>query len=187
MDAFSYLSVLLSIIIGLGMTQVLTASGRLIRHRDRVRAYLPPLVWSGVLLVIYVQAWWAMFGLRLHTGWNFLSFFVVLLETVGLYMMSAVALPEQVDDQLIDLKRYYDKQRGWFFGFLLATLILSVLKDWVVSGSLPSVINLGFHALLAAGCFVGLTSKRPLIHQVLAVTSALVFAVYVATLFARLA
>jgi len=36
-DAFSYLSILLSIIIGLGLTQILTALGRIIRHRDRVR------------------------------------------------------------------------------------------------------------------------------------------------------
>ena len=38
MDAFSYLSILLSIIVGLGLTQILTAVGRIIRHRDRVRA-----------------------------------------------------------------------------------------------------------------------------------------------------
>lgn len=36
MDAFSYLSVLLSIILGLGLTQLLTAAGRLIRHRERL-------------------------------------------------------------------------------------------------------------------------------------------------------
>jgi len=33
MDAFSYLSVLLSVIIGLGISQLLTSFGRLIRHR----------------------------------------------------------------------------------------------------------------------------------------------------------
>jgi hypothetical protein len=36
-DAFSYVSVLLSIIIGLGLTQILTAVGRIIRYRDHVR------------------------------------------------------------------------------------------------------------------------------------------------------
>src|SRR5690348_3105836 len=168
------------------MTQVLTASGRLIRHRHRVQVYWPPLVWAGVLLVIYVQAWWAMFGLRLRTSWSFVTFFVVLLETVALYMLSAVVLPEQVDEPLVDLEAYYDAQRGWFFGLLLGTLVVSVLKDVVVSGSLPSPLNLFFHGLLAAGCLAGLTSKRPRVHQLLAVSSAVLFAVYIATLFARL-
>ena len=117
MDAFSYLSVLLAIIVGLGMTQVLTASGRLIRHRDRVRTYWPPLVWAGLLLVVYVQAWWAMFGLRTHTDWNFLTFFVVLLQTVMLYMMAAVVLPESLTEHdVVDLRVHYERQRGWLFG-----------------------------------------------------------------------
>ena len=64
MDAFSYLSVLLSIILGLGLTQLLTAVGRVIRHRDRVRVDWLPMLWAGVLLVVYVQVWWSMFGLR---------------------------------------------------------------------------------------------------------------------------
>jgi hypothetical protein len=37
MDAFTHLSVMLSIFIGLGISHLLTASGRLITHRDRVR------------------------------------------------------------------------------------------------------------------------------------------------------
>ena len=82
MDAFGYLSVVLSIIIGLGITQILASSGRLIRGRAHVVTYWPPLVWAGVLLVMYVQAWWSMFGLRAHVGWTFLAFLVVLLRTV---------------------------------------------------------------------------------------------------------
>src|SRR5437868_15494672 len=122
MDAFSYLSVLLAIIVGLGMTQVLTASGRLIRHRDRVRTYWPPLVWAGLLLVVYVPAWWAMLGLRTHTDWNFLTSFVVLLQTVMLYMMAAVVLPQsRAEPDVVDLRLHYERQRDWCFGFLLAT------------------------------------------------------------------
>jgi hypothetical protein len=76
-DAFSYLSVLLSIILGLGLTQLLTAVGRLIRHRDRVRLDWLPLLWAAVLLVVYVQTWWAMFGLRNVREWTFVATLVV--------------------------------------------------------------------------------------------------------------
>ncbi|HEX4684094.1 MAG TPA: hypothetical protein VH277_15365, partial [Gemmatimonadaceae bacterium] len=71
MDAFNYLSVLLSIIIGLGLTQVLTAMGRLIRHRALVRFYWPPVLWADLLILVYVQTWWAMFGLRGYRAWRF--------------------------------------------------------------------------------------------------------------------
>jgi cellulose synthase/poly-beta-1,6-N-acetylglucosamine synthase-like glycosyltransferase len=110
-DAFSYLSVLLSIILGLGLTQLLTAAGRLIRHRDRVRLDWLPLLWAAVLLVIYVQSWWAMFGLRNVRKWTFVAFLAVLAQTTTLYMMAAVVLPEQVEDAGVDLAEHYERQR----------------------------------------------------------------------------
>ena len=64
MDRFSYLSVLISIILGLGITQLVTGLGRLIQARHRVRLYWPSVVWTGILLLIHVQTWWSMFGLR---------------------------------------------------------------------------------------------------------------------------
>ena len=113
MDAFSYLSVLLSIIIGLGLTQVLTAAGRLVRYRDRVRADWLPLLWAAVLLVVYVQVWWSMFGLRYRREWTFADFLMVLAQTGTLYVMAAVVLPEEIDEAGVDLRAYYERHHRW--------------------------------------------------------------------------
>ena len=74
MDQFNYLAVLISIILGLGITQLLSGFGRWIEHRATFRAYAPAICWAFVLLVIQVQCWWAMFGLREQTDWTFLKF-----------------------------------------------------------------------------------------------------------------
>ena len=187
MDAFSYLSVLLSIILGLGLTQLLTASGRMIRHRERVRADWLPLLWAVVLLVIYVQVWWAMFGLRNHRDWTFLAFLSVLTQTGTLYLMAAVALPEQVEEGGVDLRAYYERHHRWFFGFFLATLVVSVSKDVVLSGKLPTTTNLAFHALLGAVCVLGITVRGRRFHELLGVVSAAAIAVYIGLLFTHLA
>jgi len=71
MDEFSYLSVLLSIILGLAVTEVLQGFRRLLQSRARVRLYWPTITWAFLLFVIYVQSWWAMFGLREHHDWTF--------------------------------------------------------------------------------------------------------------------
>jgi hypothetical protein len=185
-DAFSYLSVLLSIILGLGLTQLLTATGRLIRHRERVRADWLPLLWGAVLLVIYVQVWWAMFGLRLHRDWTFLAFLIVLTQTGTLYLMAAVALPEQVEESGVDLGAYYERQHRWFFGFFLATLIVSIAKDVVLGGKLPTPMNLAFHALLGSVCVLGIVIRGRRFHEILGVVSAAAIAIYIALLFTRL-
>jgi hypothetical protein len=186
MDAFSYLSVLLSIIIGLGITQILTAVGRIIRHRDRVRADWLPLLWAAVLLVVYVQVWWSMFGLRHVREWTFAMFLAVLTQTATLYLMAAVVLPEQIDDQRVDLYAYYERQHRWFFGFFLATLLVSVIKDLIVNGVLPRPLNLGFHILLAVASLAAIFVRRRRFQEVVGVTSGAAFVTYIGLLFARL-
>lgn len=186
MDAFSYLSVLLSIILGLGLTQLLTAAGRLIRHRDRVRADWLPLLWAAVLLIVYVQAWWAMFGLRQLREWTFLAFLIVLAETITLYMMAAVILPEQVDDAGVDLAAHYERQRRWFFGFFLATLFVSVAKDLLIAGRLPDAMNLAFHGVLAATCIAAILVRRRRLQAVVGAAGAAAVVLYIGLLFRRL-
>ncbi len=186
MDAFSYLSILLSIIIGLGLTQILTALGRIIRHRDHVRTDWLPLLWAVVLLLIYVQVWWSMFGLRHVSEWTFPAFAAVLAQTGTLYLMSAVVLPEQVADQPVDLRTYYHQHHRWFFGFLLATLVISVIKDVIVTGRLPGGVNLGFHIFLAATSVSALLIRRRRYQELVGVVSGGAFVAYVALLFARL-
>ena len=186
MDAFGYLSVLLSLIVGIGLTQILTASGRIIRHRAVIRFYWPPLLWAAVLIVIYVQTWWSMFGLRSYTDWNFLDFLVVLAQTITLYMMAALVLPEEVTERGVDLRTHYERQSRWFFGFLLATLVVSILKDVVLAGRLPLPANLAFHIFLGVICIAAMVIRLPRFHQALAVLGAVSMAVYIALLFAHL-
>ena len=186
LDAFSYLSVLLSIILGLGLTQLLTAAGRLIRHRDRVHVDWLPLLWSSVLLVVYVQAWWAMFGLRGLREWTFVTFLVVLAQTTTLYMMAAVILPEQVEDTGVDLAAHYARHHRWFFGFFLATLCISVVKDVLLSGHLPGAVNLVFHAVLAAVCVTAIVADGRRVQVGVSVVGAIVVALYIGALFMRL-
>jgi hypothetical protein len=186
MDAFSYLSVLLSIIIGLGVTQLLTAAGRLIRHRDRVRVDWLPLLWAAILLIVFVQVWWSMFGLRNVSAWTFTSFLLVIAQTATLYMMAAVVLPEQVDGPSVDLAEHYDRQRQWFFGFFIATLVISVTKDLVISGHWPSGINLAFHAAMAAICVSAILIGNRRYHEIVGVGGAATLAVYIGLLFMRL-
>jgi hypothetical protein len=186
MDAFAYLSVLLSIILGLGLTQLLTATGRLIRHRDRVRVHWLPLLWAAVLVLIYVQVWWSMYGLRSLREWTFLAFCAVLAQTATLYVMAAVALPEQVDETEMDLGAYFDRHHRWFFAFFLATLAVSVAKDVILGGRLPDGTNLGFHVVFAVGCVAGILVRSRRYQEILGVGFAAVIVAYVGILFAHL-
>jgi hypothetical protein len=186
MDAFSYLSVLLSIILGLAITQVLQGYRALLLARKRVRLSAPVLIWSGLALLFATQAWWASFGLRQRASWDFLSFAIILLQMILLYMLSAVVLPEVEPGDRVDLVDHFDRHRHIFYGFLIAMLVVSVLKDVVLDHHLPSPLNLTFHIILAVSAAAGLAIRSARVQLALALGGVAAFLVYVALLFAHL-
>jgi hypothetical protein len=186
-DEFNYLAVLISIILGLGITQLLTGVGKLINARERVRWYWPVGAWACFLLVIHVQTWWAMFGLRQHREWDFLGFLVVLLQPILLYLLSALVFPDwgaQVSE--VDLRANYYAHAGWFFGLAMAAVAVSLLKDLVLEGRLPAPLNTGIQlAFFALGAVAAFT-RREWFHKLLIGVNALLYSVYIVALFARL-
>ena len=186
MNAFFYLAVLLSIVLGLSMTQVLQGYRRLLLADGPVEIYLPPLIWSGLLLVFATQLWWASFGLAGRADWSFAGFAVILLQTVLLYMMSALVLPNVPSGGPVSLKSHYYREAGPFFTVALLMLLVSVAKDAVLEGRLPDTANLGFHVLFAGITILALLVRRSRVHETIAVAMVLLAATYIAMLFNHL-
>jgi hypothetical protein len=186
MAAFDYLAVLISIILGLAITQVLKGYRGMALARARVLLFWPTPVWSLVVLLIAVQSWWAMFGLRAVQLWTFGAFAVVLLQAVVVYMLAALVLPDFFGSEPADLRAHYFNHRRLFFGSLVLLVGISLTKDLTIAGRLPGLFNVLFQGLLAAGALVAMLTERPWYHRVLAPTVLVAFLGYIALLFSRL-
>jgi hypothetical protein len=187
MDAFSYLSVLISIILGLGVTHLLSGVGRIIERRDRVAPYWPAFVWAAVLFILHVQTWWVMFGLRAYQGWTFGAFLVVLVQPAVLYLLAVLVFPPGVgDDAPVDMRANYFRQAPWFFGLAMLLLVQSIARDLVINGALPNALNLAAHAVFFALWTGAALTRREAYHHLVAVCTAVLFATYVGLLFTRL-
>lgn len=186
MDAFSYLSVFLSIILGLAITQALQGVRALVLARGAVRLFAPSLIWTGIVILMGVQSWWASFGLVSVPSWTFLAFSMVIAQALCLYLMAALVLPDIAPDGGIDLEQHYFRQRRWFHGTLFAMLACSITKDWILNGYLPEAANLGFHAFFGVLSVVSLATANRVWHLAVAPFVAAVIVVYIALLFARL-
>lgn len=186
MDAFSYLSVLLSIILGLAITQVLQSVRALMLARSRVRLFAPPVIWAVLTLLMATQSWWASFGLADHTAWTFAEFAVVLLQLVLLYMFAGLVLPDLPPGEPVDLEAHYWREARPLFGLLLAILAVSLGKDLLIDGHLPATANVVFHAVFGALAVLGMVSRRAAVHHALALSALAMMALYIGVLFARL-
>jgi hypothetical protein len=186
MDEFGYLAVILSIILGLSVTQLLQGLSNVINARDRVRIYWPAIGWALLLLVIDVQAWWALFGLRHRHAWTFLQFAVLLLETIMLYLLAALALPGTFGEGTVDLRANYFRHARWFFGSFVTVLLVSIMKSVVIDGSLPGPFDLGFHLFWIAGATTAAATRSDLFHKAFVCVAGVSFIVYIGALFAEL-
>ena len=186
MDEFNYLSVLLSVILGLAVTQILKGLRGMVMSRTRVRLYWPTLLWAVLVLLMCVQSWWAMFGLRLRQGWRFQEFGVVLLQTILTYMLAGLVLPDFFGDAPVDLRKNFFDHRRWFFWIGFAVIVVSVSKDLVLAGGLPSPPNLAFHGVFGALLLAGALTPNERYHKVNAIVGFALFVVYTLLLFTRI-
>lgn len=188
MDAFSYLSVLVSIIVGLAMTQVLQGFRGLMLARSRVRAYWPALVWAVLVLVLCVQVWWAMFDLSVRPAarWTFLDFGLVLLQTVPLYLMAGLVLPDVDAEHRLDLREHYYAHHRWFFSLLALLIIASFAKVLGLTGHWPQPADTAFQLVFLAAGVVGAWTRREWYHRLQAPLAVLAIGVYIGLLFTHL-
>jgi hypothetical protein len=187
MDPFSYLSVLISIILGLAVQQVLQGYRALILSRRRIRFYPPPLIWSVLILMMVTQNWWASFGLAGRAEWSFALFATILVQAILLYMLAAIVLPDIPADEPIDLRDHYYRESQAFFGISSALILWSLFRDFMLNGTLPEPARLAFYGIFLALALAATFFKYRRLHELFAVLMAVLFSVFIGLLFARLA
>jgi hypothetical protein len=86
MNAFEYLSVLISIILALGMTRLLAGVGEMLQARSRCRVYWVHAIWIVNLFLSLVIQWWILYRWRNQQSWTFFLFVFVLIAPTILYL-----------------------------------------------------------------------------------------------------
>src|SRR6266513_1628664 len=74
MNAFEYLSVLISIILALGMTRALAGVSEMLQARSHRRLYWVHAIWIVNLFLYLVIAWWIFYRWRNQQPWTFYLF-----------------------------------------------------------------------------------------------------------------
>ena len=175
MTPFEYLAVLISIVLGFGITELLAGVQRLVHHRDEVVLHWLPLTWSGIVFVALVQWWWAAFGFRDRMEWNFFSFLLILLVPVLYYLAAALVLPLGARAERFDLRAHYFAVHRLFFGTVATATMLEALRAAVVRDAQATLLNLVATALLAALAIV----RNPRAHAAGTLLAAALLAAFI--------
>ena len=153
-SAFEYITVFISIILGLGVTQILTGIADLVHQNERVKVYWPHIVWIFLVLILHVQEWWVTFELRSIHQWRFPLFLFVLLYPVVLFILARLLFPFGFNEGVIDLKKFYfeNYRRIFLFGAILAFLSIIdnlLLRDYAAQDIIAQSTVLVLLSLMA--------------------------------------
>jgi hypothetical protein len=128
MDGFSNLSVMVSIVLGLGLTQLFAGIGNLVQVRRRVKLCWLHSLWVPLLIVLHLHMWWSFWALRGVAEWTYAIFVYVIFGPGALVIASHITIPELLDGR-IDVERHYFDTSPLFFGILTAAALWAMFLE----------------------------------------------------------
>jgi hypothetical protein len=131
-DLFVHVRIVMGIVVGLGITRLLTGLAAIAQNPNRARVSLLHLLWTLFVLVELVLFWWWEFALIETPHWNFGTFAFVIGYAITLFLMAALLVPDKMDDYE-GYEHYFLSRRHWFFGAFAATLVFD-LVDTILKG-----------------------------------------------------
>ena len=179
MDAFEYISVLTSIVIGLAMAQLLLGATRIIQQPEKTRPYWIHLCWVTYMFIFTVFWWWWEFNLQVIEVWTFGAYLLVVLYGFLVFLMCALLSPTDVSGY-DGFKGYYYARRRWIFGVFTLTQFVD-FGDAFIKGS-DYFYELGMQyfvsqPIIVVASIVAMVSRNEKYHAVFAV-AALAFLVF---------
>jgi hypothetical protein len=157
MTMFEYLMVLVSIIMGLGITQVLRGLSKIARSES---ADLTITLWAVTLFYLYVQNWWAFWDLNELSAWNQFYFTLTLLIPCAMFGATELLLPMGATAST-DWRAHFFKVRRWFFTMMLTFAAIAILYTRVLLGVPFTHPYRIMQAIVVTLMLVGLFSPNP--------------------------
>jgi hypothetical protein len=134
MTLFEFLSIGVSLVLGLGVTLLLTSLLAAFRARRRMRADWMPFVWAAYVLALQAQYWWGSWSLVDRPEWTVVSFGIPLLLACLLFVAAGLVLPSGPGEYPADLREYFEQDGKYAVVALAARGAVAVGANVTVVG-----------------------------------------------------
>lgn len=167
MGLFEFLMVLVSVVIGLGVTEILTGWANMLRIKSRVRFYWVHTLFQLGVFFALLQQWWELWLMSKMGEITFISVLVILSPSILIFLIANLLFPGNKDTGAVNLKEYYYSQSSlvWVLAMiatLIGTFIPPVLYGydifhWANISGIPVIIL----------CLILANSKKQILHSII--------------------
>lgn len=125
-EIYLHVRVIISVVLGLGLTRMLSGIARFVEHPGRNRLSTLHLLWVATILISAIHFWWWEFALQQVPEWRFELFLFVLCYAFLFYLLASLLFPADLEGYQ-GYEDYFLSHRRWFFGLFAATFLF----DWI--------------------------------------------------------
>jgi hypothetical protein len=123
MSSFEFISILMSIVIGLGVTNLLAGLGRAFyRRRETPMDEVHIVLTAGTLLLLILQ-WWVTFKWNTETHWTFDHYLALIIWAVSMYLLTVFLYPPDLSDVEEHQGRFERNRSGFYSSFIVMCLL----------------------------------------------------------------
>ncbi len=163
MSLFEFLMVLVSLIIGLGIAELLSGVAKTIRHRQTLKPYWIHSTFVLIIFLALLQQWWEIWSIRDTPVWTFPGLVMMLAGPIGLFLLAHLVFPENIEGE--DIRTFYFEKMGPTLWIAVATVLVSVLFRPLIIGSELLVVD-NLSSLLLMIIFTAMAKiKNPIFHS----------------------
>jgi len=168
MTPFDYVSVLISIILGLGITLVLTGIAEMIKRWKAITHFWPYLIWIVLVFVLHLQEWWVCYELRSVTSWSLPAFLFLVSYPILLFIMANLLFPTDWSQIRLNFKEFYFSNHTKFFVCSVLLILISIIQNITLAGyALQDQVLQLVLLLIFSGLLIKPT-KNEMVHYLIA-------------------
>ena len=130
MQSFEFVMILVSIVIGLGVAELLGMLARILRREARGGSL--HTLWVIAILLTLVQLFWAAWELQFRSDWSLLELAIFLMPPFLLFLVASLLCPRNPGHTPLDA--YFLERRRPFFIVLVAYLVSASVEAGVFIG-----------------------------------------------------
>ena len=149
MDAFHWIMVPISTVLGLSIARLLGGYVSAFKGRARLRFDWLPLVFAAAILGAGLQFWWALLELSARDHWTLPAFTMLIAMIMALFTAAALISPSEGDS---DLRRAFEQDGRWALMALAAFHGMAMVANVWLWNERPFSMLLALELVLAALC-----------------------------------
>lgn len=130
-DLFSFILVMVSLVLAIGVTHLVHGVASLIRLRGSTRLEPLPLAWAANLFLVAAIYWWSLWDFR-SVDWRFHHFFYLLLAPTLLHVAASLLVSTDAVAAGENLRSEFGRIRVPFMVVMAAFSIVVAFDGWIV-------------------------------------------------------